>query len=151
MTRRKKKDEDETVNISCDSIMSTQGTCEYLKNQNKLLQQELLEKTEDLENCQALLLEKETLIYHLSNENRRFQEQYDLISSNIVDRDCIVTPLETLLRRIEKLEETTRKNSTYAQAVINSPSKSKERTLKSLIITPEQQQSNYRTTELRTS
>nr|CAI5852907.1 unnamed protein product [Callosobruchus analis] len=51
------------------------------------------------------MLDKERYINQLINENRRLYEHYELVVSNIVDKDSLVTSLGKISERMEKIEK----------------------------------------------
>nr|CAI5838452.1 unnamed protein product [Callosobruchus analis] len=104
MSKKKKKLTSESLSEETN-VSTSQEENEYLRLNNERLQRELIQKNEELELHRSILLEKDKLIYQLTNENRRLQEQYDLISSNIVEKDSVVTTLQKLNARIETIEK----------------------------------------------
>ncbi|VEN39701.1 unnamed protein product [Callosobruchus maculatus] len=52
-----------------------------------------------------ILTEKDNLICQITSENRRLQEQYELITSNIAPKDSIVDTLDSVVKRLDHLEE----------------------------------------------
>nr|CAI5838451.1 unnamed protein product [Callosobruchus analis] len=135
MSKKKKKLTSESLSEETN-VSTSQEENEYLRLNNERLQRELIQKNEELELHRSILLEKDKLIYQLTNENRRLQEQYDLISSNIVEKDSVVTTLQKLNARIETIEK---------RNITNPSLTNKPKSLKSIIITPEKQQSDYLT------
>nr|CAI5836548.1 unnamed protein product [Callosobruchus analis] len=135
MSKKKKKLTSESLSEETN-VSTSQEENEYLRLNNERLQRELTQKNEELELHRSILLEKDKLIYQLTNENRRLQEQFDLVSSNIVEKDSVVTTLQKLNARIETIEK---------RNITNPSLTNKLKSLKSIIITPEKQQSDYLT------
>ncbi|CAH1958717.1 unnamed protein product [Acanthoscelides obtectus] len=128
MSKKKKKNEEDGTaqNQEVRTIINNH------KNTEAALKQEIKSLNEKIE----LLAEKVRLVHQLSNENRRLQEHHDILAAKVVEKDTIISTLEILNTRIEEFEK-----STASKA---SPNK-ETRSLKSIIITPDQHQPSYKT------
>ncbi|CAH2001883.1 unnamed protein product, partial [Acanthoscelides obtectus] len=95
--------------------------------------------------CQ-LLIEKDRLIEQLVNENTRFQDQLNLLSTNITEKETVIDALKKLNTRIDIIEKSSMTSTTYSQIVKKTyATKSKEIPLKSIVIIPSQQQTSLKT------
>nr|CAI5842133.1 unnamed protein product [Callosobruchus analis] len=98
---------------------------------------------EENEQLKELLEEKEKLIYQLTNENLRLQEQCNLITSNIIEKDSVVSMLDRISARLNEAEKNqTVKGTSFAEILKQRPTNvTQNDPLKSIIITPNQNQS----------
>ncbi|CAH2001405.1 unnamed protein product [Acanthoscelides obtectus] len=71
------------------------------KNTEAALKQEIKSLNEKIELLSELLAKKDRLVHQLSNENRRFQEHYNLLATKVVEKDTIISTLERLHTRME--------------------------------------------------
>nr|CAI5856165.1 unnamed protein product [Callosobruchus analis] len=83
---------------------------EYLTETDHIVQ---LQKEHNL--LTQLVEEKERFIYQLINENRRLQDQYELIISNISDKETIIDSLKTIETKIEQTKNVPVRTKTYAE------------------------------------
>lgn len=68
---------------------------------------------------EKLLVDKDKLITQLIRENKTLQDNYDLIISNIVEKDTIMESLNRLNQKIDKVEKNLEQRPTYSQIVKN--------------------------------
>ncbi|CAH2005493.1 unnamed protein product, partial [Acanthoscelides obtectus] len=80
-----------------------------------------------------LLIEKDRLIEQLVNENTRFQDQLNLLSTNITEKETVVDALKKLNTRIDIIEKSSMTSTSYSQIVKKTyATKRKEIPLKSI-------------------
>ncbi|CAH1958593.1 unnamed protein product [Acanthoscelides obtectus] len=135
--KEKKNEEDGTAqNQEIRTIINND------KNTEAALKQEIKSLNKKIELLSKLLAEKDRLVHQLSNEDRRFQQHYDLLATKVVQKGTIISTLEGLNTRMEVFEKSTAtKNVSYSQIAASKASPNKEtRSLKSIIITPDQDQ-----------
>ncbi|CAH1991411.1 unnamed protein product [Acanthoscelides obtectus] len=71
------------------------------KNTEVALKQEIKSLNEKIELLSELLAEKDRLVHQLSNENRRFQEHYDLLATKVVEKDTIISKLRIGIDKVK--------------------------------------------------
>nr|CAI5833276.1 unnamed protein product [Callosobruchus analis] len=77
---------------------------------------------EENEQLKELLEQKEKLIYQLTNENLRLQEQYNLITSNIIEKGSVVSMLDRISARLNEVEKNqTVKETSFAEILKQRP------------------------------
>nr|CAI5821805.1 unnamed protein product [Callosobruchus analis] len=77
---------------------------------------------EENEQLKELLEQKEKLIYQLTNENLRLQEQYNLITSNIIEKDSVVSMLDRISARLNEVKKNqTVKETSFAEILKQRP------------------------------
>nr|CAI5857572.1 unnamed protein product [Callosobruchus analis] len=128
MSRKKKHKDDELSSVDTVNI----------ENDISKMEQEIYFLKEIIETKNNLISEKDKYISQLLHENKRLQEHYELLINNIVEKDSIITSLEKINNRIEKIEESSNKKLSYAEATLmNKPTK---KPMKTLVIKPHETQ-----------
>nr|CAI5858174.1 unnamed protein product [Callosobruchus analis] len=132
MTKKKKGKINESRIEEPEEYLTETDHIAQLQNENNLLTQ--------------LVEEKERFIYQLINENRRLQDQYELIISNISDKETIIDSLKTIETKIEQTKNVPITTKTYAEVAYTfSSSNIKKDSLKKLLILPKEKQHNLTT------
>nr|CAI5837296.1 unnamed protein product [Callosobruchus analis] len=120
MSCKKKHKDDELSSVDTVNI----------ENDISKMEQEIYFLKEIIETKNNFIFEKDKYISQLLHENKCLQEHYELLINNIVEKDSIITSLEKINNRIEKIEESSNKNLSYAEATLmNKPTKKPMKTL----------------------
>nr|CAI5845817.1 unnamed protein product [Callosobruchus analis] len=93
MSKKKKEKINESRIEELEEPLTETDHIAQLQKENNLLTQ--------------LVEEKERFIYQLINENRRLQDHYELIISNISDKENIIDSLKTIETKIEQTKNVT--------------------------------------------
>nr|CAI5837448.1 unnamed protein product [Callosobruchus analis] len=132
MSKKKKGKINESRIEEPEEYLSETDHIDQLQKENNLLTQ--------------LVEEKERFIDQLINENRRLQDQYELIISNISDKETIIGSLKTIETKVEQTKNVPVTTKTYAEvAYAFSSGNVKKDSLKKLLILPKEKQHNLTT------
>ncbi|CAH1975910.1 unnamed protein product [Acanthoscelides obtectus] len=124
-----------------DAPTETPKNSKCLRTTNEELKQEIKIFCEKVNSYSQLLIEKDRLIEQLVNENTRFQDQLNLLSANITEKETVVGSLKKLNTSIDIIEKSSMTSTSYSQIVKKTyATNSKEIPLKSIVIIPSQQQ-----------